>query len=86
MEIGINVFVFPCFCGVFGLPPAALTPSLSQLNSVADIHFNQLFHPQVTCSVQFITLPHKPCEIYAQAYCSSVLPALLPVKCCLQCQ
>lgn len=77
-EIGINVlFVFPFLWGVC---------CVSQLNSRADIHFNQLFHPQVTCSVQFVISPSQSPEKGTQKYCSSVLCSLPPVKCCLQCQ
>lgn len=39
-------------------------------------------------SIQFIISPHKPPfwdRKHMQAYCSSVLHALLPLKCCLQC-
>lgn len=76
MEIGNNVLF------IFSISVGCLVSLLFQL-SIADIHFNQLFHPQVTCSVQVIVFPlHKPSEIYTQAYCSSELHVLLPAKRC----
>lgn len=84
MHLSIWKWEIMC-CLFFSLSVGCLClSSLSrvQLISISISSFTHRWHALLSLSF----FPRKPSEIYTQAYCSGVLHALLPVKCCLQCR